>query len=102
MEGIESGVVTAVMEPAKSELLVLPILLLPDVALGLRLPLFEKDKDRDKLLSLLRNVPTSLPSPSVRPGKLRSSSTTSNAAPGFITRVISSKRSSHYSGVSIV
>lgn len=44
---------------------------------------------------LLLNVPTSLPSPSDRPGKLKSSSTTSNAAPGFMTREISSKRSSH-------
>lgn len=86
MEGTESGMVRA---RAKSdELLMLPTaLLLPDSVPGLRL---EADME-----VLLLNVPTSLPSPSDRPGKLKSSSTTSNAAPGFITRLISSKRSSH-------
>lgn len=71
----------------------LPIaLFLPDSVPGLRL-----EVDMEMLLSLLLSVPTSLPSPSDRPGKLKSSSMTSNAAPGFITRVISSKRSSHLS-----
>lgn len=90
VEDIESGVVA---EPAElGELLVLPTALLPpDPVPGLRL-----DVDMEMLLPLLLRVPTSLPSPS-DPGKVRSSSTTSNAAPGFITRVISSKRSSHYS-----
>jgi len=90
MEDIESGVVA---EPAELDgLLVLPTaLLLPDPVPGLRL-----EMDMEMLLPLLLRVPTSLPSPS-DPGKVRSSSTTSNAAPGFITRVISSKRSSHYS-----
>lgn len=94
MDGIKSGVVTAVIEPAESdELLVLPIaLLLPDSVPGLRL-----EMDMEMLLSLLLKVPTSLPSPSDRPGKLKSSSMTSKAAPGFITRVISSKSSSHLS-----
>lgn len=90
VEDIESGVVA---EPAElGELLVLPTALLPpDPVPGLRL-----DVDMEMLLPLLLRVPTSLPSPS-DPGKVRSSSTTSNAAPGFITRVISSKRSSHLS-----
>jgi hypothetical protein len=94
MEGIEPGVVTAVMEPAESdEPLALPnALFLPESDPGLRL-----EGDMEMLLPLLLNVPTSLPSQSGRPGKLKSSSTISNAAPGFITRVISSKRSSHYS-----
>lgn len=77
IEGIESERV----EP--NELAMLP---------GLRL-----EVDMDMLLPLLLKVPTSLPSPSNRPGKLKSSSMTSSAAPGFITRVISSKRSSHCS-----
>lgn len=100
MEGKESGVVAAALvELAESdELLVEPSALLlpdsvPEVTSGLRL---EPLLDMDMLLPLLLRVPTSLPSPSERPGKLKSSSTTSNAAPGFITRVISSKRSSHY------
>jgi len=94
MEGIEPGVVTAVMEPAESdEPLALPnALFLPESDPGLRL-----EGDMEMLLPLLLNVPTSLPSQSGRPGKLKSSSTISNAAPGFITRVISSKRSSHLS-----
>lgn len=92
IDGIESGVVTALMEPAESELLVLPIaLFLPDSVPGLGL-----EVEMETLLPLLLSVPTSLPSTSDRPGKLKSSSMTSNAAPGFITRVISSKRSSHY------
>lgn len=94
IEGIESGVVRAAMERAESnELLILPTALLPlDTVPGLRL-----EVEMEMLLPLLLKVPTSLPSPSDRPGKFKSSSTTSKAAPGFITRVISSKRSSHYS-----
>jgi hypothetical protein len=99
IEGIESGVVRAAMERAEfNELPMLPTALLPlDSVPGLRL-----EMEMEMLLPLLLKVPTSLPSPSDRPGKLKSSSTTSKAAPGFITRVISSKRSSHYSVFSIV
>lgn len=77
IEGIESE------RAEPNELAMLPIALL--------------EVDMDMLLSLLLKVPTSLPSPSNRPGKLKSSSMTSSAAPGFIMRVISSKRSSHCS-----
>lgn len=91
MEGIESGAAMDRAEP--NELPMLPTALLPlESTPGLRL-----EVDMDILLPLLLKVPTSLPSPSDRPGKLKSSSMTSKAAPGFITRVISSKRSSHLS-----
>lgn len=98
-EGFEDGLA----ETTISELPEPEVLLLDSSALvGLdSTPWFRMDERyespllEDRLLLLLCKVAISLPSCSDHPGKLRSSSTTSNAAPGFITRVISLKRSSH-------
>jgi len=96
---LESGLgATIIAEFAEPELLLVDSsALLPLDSARLRTDEIPKSQPPvpivDTVHPRLRNVPALLPSCS---GKLRSSSTTSKAAPGFITRMISSKSWFHF------